>query len=118
MDTTTLANDFTALLKAGDFQTPGEKYWAEEVVSIEPMPQVPPSRGRAAVVAKGEWWYRTHEIHGTKVEGPWVHGDQFAVRFTIDVTNRETGQRMSMDEIGVYTVAEGKVVEERFFYGG
>jgi len=118
MDTATLAKDFTDLLKAGDFETPGHRYWSEDVVSIEPMAEVPPSVGRDAVVAKGVWWYENHEVHGAKVDGPWVHGDQFAVRFTIDVTIKATGQRMAMDEIGVYTVRDGKVVEERFFYGG
>lgn len=118
MDTAALAKDFTDLLKAGDFHTPGDRYWSEDVVSIEPMPQVPPARGRAAVVAKGEWWYANHEIHGTTVEGPWVHGNQFTVRFGIDVTVKATGQRIAMDEIGLYTVADGKIVEERFFYGG
>ena len=36
----------------------------------------------------------------------------------MDVTVKETGARMTMDEIGVYTVKNGKIVEERFFYGG
>jgi ketosteroid isomerase-like protein len=117
MDTATLAKDFTDLLKAGDFHTPGDRYWSEDVVSIEPLAEVPPSRGRDAVVAKGEWWFRTHEVHETRVEGPWVHGDQFAVRFFIDATDLETGKRRSTDEIGIYTVADGKVVEERYFYG-
>jgi hypothetical protein len=26
--------------------------------------------------------------------------------------------RMSMDEVGLYTVKDGKVVEERFFFNG
>jgi ketosteroid isomerase-like protein len=39
------------------------------------------------------------------------------VRFTMDVTPKG-GQRMSMDEVGLYTVKDGKVVEERFFFNG
>ncbi len=57
-----------------------------------------------------------HEVHTVTTEGPWVNGDQFSLRFAMDVTARENGQRMQMDEIGVYTVRDGKVVEERFFY--
>ena len=30
---------------------------------------------------------------------------------------KATGQRLSMDEIGLYTVRNDKIVEERFFYG-
>ena len=35
---------------------------------------------------------------------------------TMDVTPKD-GQRMAMDEHGLYTVQNGKIVEERFFYG-
>ena len=39
-----------------------------------------------------------------------------AVIFDMDVTAKQTGQRMQMREIGLYTVRDGKIVEERFFY--
>ena len=58
-------------------------------------------------------------MHGVKVEGPWPHGDRFIVRFTLDVTAKSgpmAGKRFSMDEVGLYTVKEGKVVQEEFFY--
>ena len=42
--------------------------------------------------------------------------DRFALIFDMDVTNRETGQRMQMREVGLYTVADGKIVREEFFY--
>jgi hypothetical protein len=41
-------------------------------------------------------------------------GDQFVVRFTIDFTPKGKS-RMSMDEVGPYTVKDGKIVQERFF---
>jgi predicted ester cyclase len=46
-----------------------------------------------------------------------VHGDQFVVRFKMDVTPKGK-QRMSFDEVGLYTVKNGKIVEESFFMGG
>jgi len=46
-----------------------------------------------------------------------VNGDQFMVRFSMDVTPKG-GARMSMDEMGLYTVKDGKVIEERFFFNG
>jgi ketosteroid isomerase-like protein len=51
------------------------------------------------------------------VEGPYVHGDQFVVRFKMEVTPKD-GKRMNLDEVGLYTVKNGKIVEERFFMGG
>ena len=69
-----------------------------------------------AVRAKSEWWSGAHEIHSGSAEGPWVNGDQFTVRFKMDVTNKDSGQRIQMDEIALYTVEDGKIIEERFFY--
>ena len=34
----------------------------------------------------------------------------------MDVSNREIGQRMQMDEVALYTMCDGKIAEERFFY--
>jgi len=116
-----IANDLVAICKTGDFTTPGEKYWADDVVSIEPgsPPGMDPvSRGKAAAAAKGEWWSNTHTTNSVGVEGPWVNGDQFTVRFKMDVTVKESGQRMQMDEIALYTIKDAKIAEERFFYGG
>ena len=118
MNTQDLAKTFTELCAKGEFDAAGQKFWSDNVVSREPMPgDMAMMKGRKAVEGKGAWWYENHEIHGVKVEGPYVHGDQFAVRFTMDVTPKG-GQRATMDEIGIYTVQDGKIVEERFFYGG
>jgi ketosteroid isomerase-like protein len=120
MNVNEIAQDLVALCKTGDFATPGEKYWADNVVSIEaggPPGMDPVSRGKAAAAAKGEWWNGAHTVKSVDVEGPWVHGDQFTVRFKMDVTVKATGQDMAMDEIGLYTVKDGKIAEERFFYG-
>lgn len=112
-----LATDFVARCASGDLDGAGRAHWAADVVSIEPPGMMPPSHGREAVEAKGAWWNAHHTVHGVKVEGPYVHGDQFVVRFTMDVTNKDTGERRRMDELGVYTVRDGKIAEERFFYG-
>ena len=62
MTVTEIARDFTALCAAGKGPEAGEKYWADDVVSIEamdgPMAEV---RGKAAVHGKGQWWYGAHE---------------------------------------------------------
>lgn len=116
MDTRGIACDLAALCRDGKFAESGEKYWADDVVSVEFGGADPISRGKAAVRAKGVWWAGAHELHGVAVDGPWVNGEQFAVRFTLDVTNKQSGQRMSIDEIGLYTLKGGKIAEERFFY--
>lgn len=117
MTTAELAKYFTDLLKQGDHDGAGATYNADNIVSYEaadgPMAVC---EGKDAVRQKGEWWTANHEVHGGTVEGPYVNGDQFAVRFSFDITPKATGQRVTMDEVGLYTVKGGKIVEERFYY--
>lgn len=118
MSTQAIADDLVALCKAGKFDEAGEKYWADNVVSIEAMPgDMQRVQGKDAARGKGEWWAGAHEVHSSEVEGPYVNGDQFVVRFKMDLTQKESGQRMQMDEMAVYTVKDGKIAEEKFFYG-
>jgi ketosteroid isomerase-like protein len=115
MSVETVAKEFYAHCQAGKYDE-AEKLWSEDVVSLEasegPMRE---TRGRAAAHAKGEWWYQNNEIHSAAVSGPYIHGDQFALRFEIDFTSKADGERKKMDEVALYSVKNGKIVEERFF---
>jgi ketosteroid isomerase-like protein len=117
MTPTEIANAFTAMLKAGDHHGAAMAFNSPDIVSIEAM-EGPMARveGTAAVQAKSEWWYNAHEIHNVTAEGPHVNGNQFVVMFDMDVTEKATGKRTQMKESGLYTVKDGKIVEERFFY--
>ena len=117
MTTHEIAGALVALCKQGKFEESGEKYWADDVLSVEFGGDNPEARGKAAVKAKSEWFMNHHEIHGVEVEGPYVNGDQFVVRFKMDMTFKETGQRSRLDEVGLYTLKDGKIAEERFFHG-
>ena len=113
-----IAAEFAALCREGRHEEAGARFWSDDIVSIEAA-EGPAARaeGRAALAAKHAWWASAFEMHGGTTEGPYVNGDQFALRFTMDVTERATGRRSQMAEVGLYTVRDGKVVEERFFYG-
>ncbi len=108
---------FAGMLKRGEHKEAAEQFNAPDIVSIEAM-EGPMARieGRDAVKAKSEWWYGAHEVHSVKAEGPYVNGDRFVMRFDIDVTVRETGERSAMAEAGLYTMRDGMIVEEQFFY--
>lgn len=112
-----IAADFTDLLKAGDFDGAAEKYWSDDVASIEPSHSgVPEFHGKAAAKAKNDDWARDNEVHRFETRGPYVNGDQFSVFMSLEVTNKPSGRRTAMDEVCLYTVRDGRVVEERFFY--
>ena len=48
--------------------------------------------------------------------GPYPHDDRFAVRFVYDITHKPSQKRMVMDEVALFTVSNGKIVKEEFFY--
>ena len=112
-----IAHDLVKLCKAGKFGEAGEKYWDENVISIEAMGDDAELKGKSAVRRKGETWEKGHTVHSALVEGPYINGNQFVIRFKMDMTIKQSGQRMSMDEVGLYTIRKDKIVEERFFYG-
>jgi ketosteroid isomerase-like protein len=116
MTTQELAQAFTTLLKNGKADEAGRTYWSDDIVSMEPMEgDMAVLKGRKAVDGKSAWWFANHEVHALAVNGPYVHGDQFIVRFSLDVTPKG-GKRMQMEEAGLYSVKGGKIVEERFFF--
>ena len=93
--------------------------YSPNVVSVEAMsmPNMPAEmKGIQAVEAKGKWWIENHEVHSATVEGPYPNGDKFVVHFNYDVTNKPSKQRMKMDEMALFTVENGKIVREEFFY--
>lgn len=117
-DVAAVADDFTALWRAGQFKTAGEKFWAENVVSIEPHAMSDGSdaeyRGIEAVRAKNLEWFATHGIEDLTVDGPFVTGDRFAL--FADMLIAHAGRRTPHSRIAVFAVSDGRIVEERFFY--
>jgi hypothetical protein len=119
MTTQEVADKLVKLCSEGKFQEATETLYSQDIVSVEagaPPGQSRESKGLPAVLAKGEWWVTNHDVHSAKVEGPLVAGSHFAVVFKLDVTFKPESKRFQMEEIGVYKVADGKVVYEEFFY--
>jgi hypothetical protein len=94
-----------------------KQYWADDVESVEGMGVSLAWHGRDAMQAKGEAWMAEHNVHSASAEGPYVGATGFAIRFRMDVEEKSTGNRVLMEEVGVYTVKNGKVVREEFMYG-
>jgi len=94
--------------------------YGKDIASIEaakPPEGERTSNGVDAVKAKNEWWIENHEVHDASVKGPFPHGeDRFCVTFAYDVTFKPSGQRFPMEEVALYTVSDGKIVREEFFY--
>lgn len=89
-----------------------DELYAQNIVSIEPADSV---QGLAAVRDKHTWWNENNEVHRSVAEGPYIghQPHKFVVKFAIDVTPKGA-DRVLFEELGVYTVADGKVVKEEF----
>jgi ketosteroid isomerase-like protein len=121
MSTMDIANKMIALCKQGKNEEALNTLFADDAVSVEAVAMEGGSReakGLAAIRAKGQWWMSNHDVHSATITGPWPNGDRFVVGFNYDVTFKPTGKRMTMDEVGLYTIQNGKIVREEFFYTG
>ena len=74
----------------------------------------PEKRGIDAVRDKADWWINNMLVHSFDVSGPFVAHDRFVVQYDVDVTDKNSKNRMQMSEVGVYTVKDGKIVREEF----
>lgn len=101
--------------KGTDEEVIWKKLASPRLVSIEGMGMA--FDGLPAVRAKAKGFYEQFAVRGAVAEGPYTGATSFAVKFRIDVEDKATGDRRVSDEIGVYTVRNGKIVQEEFMYG-
>ena len=111
-----IGTSLVELFNAGRAQEVEAKWWSPDIVSIEGMGMA--WSGRKAAEAKNNDWLAQHELKGGSAEGPYVGATGFAVKFHIEVLVKASGQTITMDEVGVYTVQNGKIIREEFMYGG
>lgn len=107
--------DLVGMFNSGQLSEIEKKYWSPGIVSIEGMGMS--WAGRKAVEAKNSDWMSKHTLLGASAEGPFVGATGFAVKFRMDVEEKATGNRVAMEEVGVYTVRNGKIAVEEFMYG-
>lgn len=84
---------------------------------VEPNRAIEPSlTGLPAILAKEERLTKSIEtMHSITISEPLVAGNFFTIRLQFDLTIKGR-KRMVLDEIGVYEVRNGKIVQEQFFY--
>ncbi|WP_299280440.1 nuclear transport factor 2 family protein [uncultured Tateyamaria sp.] len=96
-----------------------EALYAPDAVSVEAIDNGMgrEAKGLEAIAGKHAWWESTFEMQGGDISEPMMHGpDRFAVIFELTVKHKETGEVTDMKEVALYTVADGKIAREEFFY--
>ena len=120
MSLQTVATQFVDLCRQGKNFDVMRTLYASDIVSVEGDARE--TAGQQRVIKKSEDWVSDKTFHGETVAGPFYNGanrNQFVVYFTLDITPKSTGQRVTREEVAVYTVnRDDKITREQFFYDG
>ena len=119
MTTYEIGKSYVALVKEARREECLSTLFSPDAVSVEAV-QLPGRertvKGLDALRGKSNFFLANNEVHKAEIFGPYPHDDCFAVRFVFDLTFKPTGERRTMDEIGLFTVVDGKIAPEEFFY--
>ena len=117
MNTQEVANKWAEMCRKGENLECIEQLYADNVTSKE-MPGFPEAvvSGKVNVMNKSKIWLdNVEEFHKGVISDPIVAGNHFTAKMDYDVSFKEKG-RMQMEEVGVFEVKDGKIVNEQFFY--
>lgn len=120
MNTEQVAKRLVQLCREGNYTQAHEELFAPDAVNVEmdgmsagPMGS---AKGLEAIKQKGRAFGEMLEaVHSSEVSDPVIAGNWFSVSAEMDATMKGRG-RVTMREICVYHVRDGKIDREQFFY--
>jgi len=117
MTTKEIAERLVALCRQGAFETAQKELYATDAINIEPYATATfakETKGLAAILEKGKkFTAMIEEVHSISVSDPLVAGSSFACAMQLDLTIKGHG-RMSLNELCIYEVKDGKIISEHF----
>lgn len=117
MSVQTIAKQFVDLCNQGKNFDVMRTLYAPDIVSVEGDGKE--TSGQDAVIKKSADWVADKSFDGQEIRGPFFNGpSQFAVHFVHRVTPKATGKQVTLEEVGVYTVKNDRIVREQFFFAG
>ncbi len=118
MTTTQVADKLVELCRQGKIDEALKTLFADNAQSIEAneMMGTKVVTGLDAIKAKSAAFQAgVEEFHGAKISDPIIAGNNFAITWAMDATFKGRG-RMTIEEVCVYQVKDGKITLEQFFY--
>jgi uncharacterized protein YbjT (DUF2867 family)/ketosteroid isomerase-like protein len=106
---------YVSLLRQGDL-TAALKLLAPDVVRTAPLEGTGPLEGAEAIMANVRQQTAGYQIRGIDIDGPYPHGDRFAVRFALDEVHIPTGTTGVTEKMSVYAVRDSAIVSENVYY--
>ena len=117
MTTQDVANKLITWCRHGQMERAVRELYDEKVISLEPE-GVPAQevRGLQNVIKKGQQFNEMVElVHGYEISNPIIAENFFSCSMKMDLTFKGAS-RSTIEEICVYHVIDGKIVQEQFFY--
>jgi ketosteroid isomerase-like protein len=91
-----------------------ERFYDENVVVQENLQ--PPRVGRAMSIERQKLMNANiQELHEFKIGAVLIDGDRSMVEMHIDATTKD-GYHLHIEEVGLHTWKNGKIIHERYFY--
>lgn len=113
-----VANRLVELCREGKFSDAVNELYAKNIRSVEP-------RGAGEEVTNGfdnvakktqGFMEQMEQVNSLKISDPIVADNFFSVGFWMNAKLSSMPEAMQMDEVCVYHVLDGKIVEEQFFH--
>jgi hypothetical protein len=115
MSLQSVAKQFVAMCNQGKNFDVMQSMYAPNIVSVENDGQE--TRDKDPVIEKSKRWAASNTVNSEKAGGPFFNGpNEFAVHYVMEITPKATGKRITIEEVGVYTVENDKITREQFFY--
>ena len=102
------------MIQQGRIMEAMDEFYADEVVMAENDAE--PTVGLEANLERERDFVNNTQWHGLELQEVVVDGDTSMVRWWLDFTNSNYGQRMAFTQVAFQRWVEGKIVEERFYY--
>ncbi|MFK7758092.1 MAG: SnoaL-like domain-containing protein [Flavobacteriales bacterium] len=119
MEVKDVANKWAEYCNTGQFDKAYAELYDQNCVSLEVEgAQGYPHRteGIEAILEKSKKWDdMVEEFHGMEIEGPIVAGNHFTATMKMDIKMKGMPRRKD-EEVAVFQVENGKIVNEQFFY--
>ena len=118
MTTKEVADKLVELCRQGKIDEVQETLFADNAQSIEASEMMGPKvvTGLDAIKAKSVAFQAgVEEFHTATISEPIVGGNSFAISWALDATFKGRGI-MTIEEVCVYQVKDGKITLEQFFY--
>src|SRR5215831_17713970 len=122
MSLKTVAGKFMELCKQGKHFEVMRTMYSADMVSVEGDGKE--TVGKEAVIHKSEVFQGNNDIQSQDLRGPFFCGDansssgRFGVYTSIDFTPKAGGERVTHEEVGLYTVKNNMITRGEFFYEG